>query len=624
MRRRGETTELDLANLAKDVDQQDQGKLKFDFDGQQPGGLDARIDGNILKVTPGGSLNPGARGTLPLKVTDGRSDAVRAAITVTVVSSNRPKPVANDDTVEKADAGKPQTVNVLGNDFNPFTEPLKIVSAVVETGSAGQPEVSGDSITVTPAAGFKGVLVVRYTIKDKTDDPGRQAVGRVRITVRDKPDAPSAPSATDVRSRTAVLKWAPPSDNGAPITKYTVRSAGFQQECPTTTCTLTGLTNNVKYVFAVTATNEVGDSPASVASNEIRPDEKPSPPEPPAVKAGDKDLAITWTPAKTEGSPVKHYNLEISPPPANGIAVKNDVTGLSYTWAGLTNGVKYKVRAQAVNDLGPSDWGLYSAEDNPAGPPGAPAAPTTAVVSSVGSQNQLRASWSEPDINGDPIKNYYVTMSGGDGATQTQTVPGNVRTATFTANNSESGYTFTVQAENKAGKGAVSAASAPRRATGKLGTVGNVSATPANTGGSRRPADHQLHHAQPGPAQRVELQRGQLYLPCQHRPIRTHPAGPDGRWVRQRPSEQHHGDCTVLRGAKFGCQPGSHRNTLRFTGDTLGVGNKRCHERPLRHAELGLAVDVHQRRQDDEDPDQRGSVGDRGRLRQPDDQHRWL
>ncbi|MFJ4210008.1 Ig-like domain-containing protein [Paenarthrobacter sp. NPDC089675] len=481
---KGETTELDLANLAKDVDQADQGKLKFEFDGQQPGGFDARIDGSVLKVTPGGTLNPGARGTLPLKVSDGRSDAVRAAITVTVVSSNRPKPVANDDTVEKADAGKPQTVNVLGNDFNPFSEPLTIVSAVVETGSAGQPDVSGDSITVTPAAGSKGVLVVRYTIKDKTDDPGRQAVGRVRITVRDNPDAPSAPSATDVRSRTAVLKWAPPSDNGSPITKYTVRSAGFQQECPTTTCTLTGLTNNVKYVFTVTATNEVGDSPASVTSNEIRPDEKPSPPEPPSVKAGDKDLAITWAPAKTEGSAVKHYNLEISPPPANGIAVKNEVTGLSYTWTGLTNGVKYKVRAQAVNDLGPSDWGLYSAEDHPAGLPGAPAAPSTAVVSSVGSQNQLRADWSEPDINGDPIKTYYVTMSGGGGATQTQTVPGNVRSATFTANNSEAGYTFTVQAENKAGKGAVSAASAPRRATGKLGTVGNVSATPANTGGA--------------------------------------------------------------------------------------------------------------------------------------------
>ena len=76
-------------------------------------------------------------------------------------------------------------------------------------------------------------------------------------------------------------------------------------------------------------------------------------------------MAVNWPAAKTEGSPVKNYNLEISPPPANGVAVKNGVTGLSYTWPGLTNGVKYKVRAQAVNELGPSDWSAYSRRGQP-------------------------------------------------------------------------------------------------------------------------------------------------------------------------------------------------------------------------------------------------------------------
>jgi hypothetical protein len=407
-----------------------------------------------------------------------------------VVASNRPLPVANEDVVDKADAGKPQTVNVLANDFNPFPEtPLRIVSASVETGSAaGQPAVAGDSINVTPAAGFKGVMVVRYSVMDKTDDVSRQTDGRLRITVRDRPDAPSAPTATDVRSRTAVLKWTPPSDNGAAITKYTVRSGnGFSQECATTTCTLSGLTNDVKYVFTVSATNEVRESDPSPPSNEIRPDEKPSPPEAPTVKAGDRTMVIAWPAARTEGSAVKNYNLEISPPPANGVAVKNGVAGLNYTWPGLTNGVRYKVRAQAVNDLGPSDWGQYSAEDNPAGVPAAPGAPTSSVASAVGSSNQLKVDWNEPNTNGDAIKNYYVTMSGGGGGVaQTQVVAGTVRTANFSANNSEASYTFTVQAENKAGKGAVSAPSAPRRATGKLGQVSGVSATEANTGGAGR------------------------------------------------------------------------------------------------------------------------------------------
>ncbi len=485
---KAESASLELGNLVKDVDPGDQDKLKFELDGTLPEGFKAALDGATLKVTADSSRGAGWKGSIPVKVTDGRSQPVKATVTATVVASNRPLPVASDDVIEKANAGKTESINVLANDFNPFSEtPLRIVAATVETGSAaGQPVVAGDSITVTPANGFKGVMVIRYTVMDKTDDVSRQTDGRVRITVRDKPDAPSAPTATDVRSRTAVLKWSPPSDNGATISKYTVRSNGFSQDCATTTCTLSGLTNDVKYVFTVTATNEVDESAPSQASNEIRPDEKPSPPEAPAVTAGDKNMVINWPAAKTEGSAVKSYNLEISPPPASGIAVKNGVTGLTYTWPGLTNGVRYKVRAQAVNELGPSDWGLYSAEDNPAGVPAAPAAPTTSVASAVGTSNQLKVNWTEPNTNGDAIRNYYVTMSGGGGAPQTQMVAGTVRTANFTANNSEASYTFTVQAENKAGKGAVSAPSAPRRATGKLSQVSGVSVTEANTGGAGR------------------------------------------------------------------------------------------------------------------------------------------
>nr|WP_253182712.1 Ig-like domain-containing protein [Arthrobacter sp. SW1] len=484
---RGDSTELELANLANDVDERDQGSLKFELAGTPPAGLGVSLNGSVLRVTADAQASSGARGAIPVKVSDGRSPAIQATITAVTVASNRRPPSANDDVVAAANAGRSETVKVLGNDVNPFEDtPLKIVSATVETGSAsGQPAIAGDSVTVTPAEGFKGVLVVKYTVADKTGDPSRQASARIRLTVRAEPDAPSAPVASDVRSRTAVLKWAPPSDNGAEITSYKVQSAsGFSQECATTTCTLTGLTNNVKYVFTVTAINEVGRSQPSPPSNEIRPDEKPSPPDAPAVKAGDRNMAINWTPAKTEGSPVKHYNLEISPSPANGIAVKNGVAGLSYVWPGLTNGVKYKVRAQAVNDLGPSDWSDYSAEDNPAGVPAAPAAPTSETLSADGRMNQVRAHWSEPDTNGDPIKNYYVTMSGGGKAPQTQVIPGTVRSATFGAETSETSYTFTVQAENKAGKGAVSAPSAPRRSTGKLGTVQSVRATPAATGGA--------------------------------------------------------------------------------------------------------------------------------------------
>ena len=118
----------------------------------------------------------GRKGTIPLKVTDGRSGPVKASVTAAVVASNRPLPTANEDVIDKANAGRTETINVLANDFNPFSDaPLKIVSAAVETGSAaGQPAITGDSITVTPADGSKGVMVLRYTVADKTEDPSRQ------------------------------------------------------------------------------------------------------------------------------------------------------------------------------------------------------------------------------------------------------------------------------------------------------------------------------------------------------------------------------------------------------------------------------------------------------------------
>jgi len=74
----------------------------------------------------------------------------------------------------------------------------------------------------------------------------------------------------------AVVTFAAPANGGSPITGYTVTSSpagGVDSNAGTTglTHTITGLSNGTSYTFTVVATNAVGNSAASAASNAVTP-----------------------------------------------------------------------------------------------------------------------------------------------------------------------------------------------------------------------------------------------------------------------------------------------------------------------------------------------------------------
>ncbi|WP_402372614.1 Ig-like domain-containing protein [Isoptericola rhizosphaerae] len=452
----GEEGAVDLARYVEDPDGDD---LTFEVDGAD--GISTSVTGGTVTAQVEPNVPRGTATNIAFTVSDGENPPVSGDLTLTVVGSTRPLVQTSPDEVPDAHQGVEIRVPVLENDTNPFPEDaLTIVGAYGETGD-GQVSFDDSEVIVTPGENFHGVLTVRYTVQDVTEDPDRQVDGSLTVTVLGRPEAPRAPVVEEVRSETVVLSWEQPNNNGAEITGYVLRTDGGQStECTTTTCTFDGLTNNVTYTFTVAALNEVGESDESPASAEARPDEKPDPPEPPSLEFGDESLTVTWkNRTYTDRSPIECVNLEISPAPADGRIQKTCLTTTTLEWDGLTNGTAYTVRVQAINAApDPSDWSEASAPETPAGPPFKPGAPTaTRIDTAVGGQTTV--AWNQPDTNGDAIKMYYLDVLENGSKVRTIEVAGTTTSQTIQDLTTTSSYTFVVSAENKAGTSEKSAAS---------------------------------------------------------------------------------------------------------------------------------------------------------------------
>lgn len=474
----GTSATLDLAPYASDADDD---PLTFRLTEPPGAQLEASLDGTVLTVTAGNTVPKGTTARATFTVTDGEAEPVAARVDVTVTSSTRPLATANLDRVEDVHQGEAVVVPVLANDASPFPgEPLTLLRAQLETGK-GTVEVVGDDVVITPSDTFVGTLTARYQVADATQDEDRNVDGRIELTVLGRPGELRAPTVEEVRSRTVVLSWAPPVNNGSAITHYTVTSSeGKSFRCETTTCTLEGLTNNVEYTFTVVAHNAVGDSDPSPESAVARPDERPDPPAAPTLEFGDGSLTVTWVnETYTDRSPIVDVTLEISPAPPSGQIQKAHVTGTSLVWDGLSNGTEYQVRLMAHNGAPePSDLSPYSLGEIPAGVPATPGAPTASRIDTpLGGEIDVR--WSEPAGNGDAVGGYELDVLEDGRRVRTLEVAGTRQTVTGL--DVAGSYTFAVRAWNKAGLSESSEASEDVTPFGKPGPVGKPKATLASS-----------------------------------------------------------------------------------------------------------------------------------------------
>ena len=168
--------------------------------------------------------------------------------------------------------------------------------------------------------------------------------------VASAPGAPTIGTATAGNAQASISFAAPGSDGGSPITGYTATSSpgGVIGTCAASPCTVTGLTNGTAYTFTVTATNAVGTSTASAASNSVTPSTVPSAPT--GVSASSSTPAqatVTFSAANNNGSAITGYTVTSSP--AGGVDSNAGTTALSHVMTGLTNGTAYTFTVTATN-----------------------------------------------------------------------------------------------------------------------------------------------------------------------------------------------------------------------------------------------------------------------------------
>jgi len=191
------------------------------------------------------------------------------------------------------------------------------------------------------------------------------------------PSPPGAPTVSDVRATSCVLRWSPPvKDGGTPITGYIVeRSTGtrwIQLKARPTTCDLevTDLYEDEKYDFRVIAENKEGQSKPSEPSGTIvakNPWKLPGPPGIPTIEAiHNTAMQLKWTPPTDDGGcEPEGYVLEYRVEGTSSwqAASTDSIPDLEYTVRRLKTDLAYEFRVAAKNKAG---VGKFSSITKPA------------------------------------------------------------------------------------------------------------------------------------------------------------------------------------------------------------------------------------------------------------------
>ncbi len=255
------------------------------------------------------------------------------------------------------------------------------------------------------------------------------------------PGAPVIGTAATGNTEATVSFTPPVSDGGAAITSYTATSSpgNFTGTAAGSPITVTGLSNGQAYTFTVTATNSVGEGPASAVSNAVTP---AAPQTISFDNPGPQDIgtAPTLSATATSGLPVSFTSTTQS--------VCTITSGGALTFVATGNcSIDANQSGNAAWLAAPTVTQVFAVQ------PVLPDAPAIGVATA--GDMQATISFTAPGFDGGADITSYTVTSSPEGLTAS----GAASPITVSGLTNGQAYTFTVVATNSVGDGPASAPS---------------------------------------------------------------------------------------------------------------------------------------------------------------------